>query len=451
MKRTILNLFMGFLVLTGCQKYLDVKPDKSMAVPSTLQDVQAILDRPEDMNSGYPGLGEIAGDNYFLPLAVYESFSVPEYRDNYIWKRTPVYRLQWTSAYRAVFCANTALFHLNDIKAGTVQDELLKTELRGRALFFRAYAFLQLVQVFAKAYDPGTAASDLGIVLRLNPDITIRSRRSTVQESYDRIIADLQEAAQLLAPERPMYATRPSRAAAYAVLSRTFLSMRDYERAGLYADSALQLHGEILDYKSIPTGRPYPFEPYNEEVVFFSQLNGQTNLQPNNARVDTGLYASYAESDTRRRLFFTVNGDGTMSFTGNYAATTSNAQFNGMTTAELLLIRSECHVRAERFAEAKADIALLLKHRYMGDVQAMLLDKNGDELLTFLLDERRKELLFRGLRWTDLRRLSKEDQFKKDLKRQLGTETFTLPAADLDAYTFLIPVEALENSDIVQN
>lgn len=450
MKRTILNLLIGFLVLTGCQKYLDVKPDKSMAVPSTLQDVQAILDRPEDMNSGYPGLGEIAGDNYFLPLAVYESFSVPEYRDNYSWKRTPVYRLQWTSAYRAVFCANTALFHLNDIEAGTAQDELLKNELRGRALFFRAYAFLQLVQLFAKAYDPATAANELGIVLRLNPDITIRSRRSTVQESYDRIIADLQEAAQLLAPERPMYATRPSRAAAYAVLSRAFLSMRDYERAGLYADSALQLHGEILDYKGLPTGRPYPFEPYNEEVLFFSQLNGQTNLLPNNAIVDTVLYGSYSENDMRKQLFFTANDNGTMSFTGSYVGN-GYTQFNGISTAELLLTSAECAIRTGRPVEAKARMEQLLPNRYKGDVNMLLVDKVGDDLLAFILDERRKELLFRGLRWTDLRRLSKEDQFKKDLKRQLGGETFTLLAADMDAYTFLIPVEALENSDIVQN
>jgi hypothetical protein len=79
---------------------------------------------------------------------------------------------------------------------------------------------------------------------------------------------------------------------------------------------------------------------------------------------------------------------------------------------------------------------------------------NADEALSKVLTERRKELIMRGQRWTDLRRLNKDPRFKTDLSRSVvvdgATQTFTLPAND-SRYTLLIPQEVITNSSLPQN
>ena len=54
------------------------------------------------------------------------------------------------------------------------------------------------------------------------------------------------------------------------------------------------------------------------------------------------------------------------------------------------------------------------------------------------LIERRKELLYRGLRWTDLRRLNKETGRQTLLQRTIAGQSYSLPASD-PRYTLLIP------------
>ncbi len=62
---------------------------------------------------------------------------------------------------------------------------------QGLCTFFqKAYYFLNLMWVYAKAYDEGTAATDHGIVLRLNSDFNTPSVRSSVRDCYDKIILD---------------------------------------------------------------------------------------------------------------------------------------------------------------------------------------------------------------------------------------------------------------------
>src|SRR6185312_8637460 len=115
------------------------------------------------------------------------------------------------------------------------------------ALFFRAYYFGQLAWVYAKAYDKSTAGKDLGIALRLTSDFNVTSTRATVEETYQKIVADAQESVMYL-PELPEHPYRPSKAAAYGLLARTYLSMRQYDSAFRYADLCLGLQNSLLNY-----------------------------------------------------------------------------------------------------------------------------------------------------------------------------------------------------------
>lgn len=53
-------------MLVACDKYLDVRPDKAVQIPSTLADAQALLANTQVMNTGTPGIGEVAADNIYV-------------------------------------------------------------------------------------------------------------------------------------------------------------------------------------------------------------------------------------------------------------------------------------------------------------------------------------------------------------------------------------------------
>src|SRR5690606_36354563 len=104
----------------------------------------------------------------------------------------------------------------------------------GGALFFRSLAFFHLAEVFAPPYDIQEAKSALGIPVRLSSDINTPNKRNTIEETYYQITHDLKKALPLL-PSKSNLKTQPSKAAAYALLSNTYLTMRNYHSAGLYA------------------------------------------------------------------------------------------------------------------------------------------------------------------------------------------------------------------------
>ena len=61
----------------------------------------------------------------------------------------------------------------------------------GVAHFFRAYTYMQLARLFAKDYEPSTAATDLCVPLVLKYDQEEKPARATVQQVYDQIKKDL--------------------------------------------------------------------------------------------------------------------------------------------------------------------------------------------------------------------------------------------------------------------
>jgi hypothetical protein len=69
--------------------------------------------------------------------------------------------------------------------------------------------------------------------------------------------------------------------------------------------------------------------------------------------------------------------------------------------------------------------------------------------LDTVLAERRKELAFRGIRWSDLRRLNQED-WNITLTRNLNGTPYTLPP-NSKLYTLPIPPDVIQESGIAQN
>lgn len=451
-------LFVCCGLSNSCKKYLSIKPDKVSFIPSTLDDLQNILNDDRHINEFcYPWHSELAADNYYLSYTDWASMYSLSERNTYIWNDDGndavggfaggTTLVQWDNCYLIVLYANTVLDNIKNISITSV-NKADWNRVKGEALFFRGYAFYHVAELWSKPYNLATASTDLGIPLRLNSSIDEVSVRSTLEQTYHQIISDLTEAASLL-PVTSLYPTLPNKPAAFGALARVCLFMRDYVHAGLFSDTCLQLYNSLLDYNSLNTAAAYPIATFNKEVIFHNTT--YSSLFVGLGKIDSLLYQSYAVNDRRKGIFFKNNGDNTYSFKGTYDGTigpTGLGCFNGIATDEMYLVRAECAAHAGDKDSAMNDLNRLLIKRFAPPFTAFTATTAADAL-DQVLTERRKELLFRGLRWSDLRRFNLEGA-NITLKRILNGQTYTLAPND-PRWIIPIPQTVINFTGIQQN
>jgi len=435
------------IIIPCCKKYLDAKPDKQLEIPSTTQDMQALLDNFRKMNQNDPSGGEISCDNYYLTDASWNSLTTDMQRI-YLWQNDflfTAYPNMWSNAYDAIYIPNTVLDYLSGIKkTNDNADEW--DDIKGQALYFRAKEFHQVACTWALAWNSVTASTDLGIPLRLNSDFNSPSERGTLEETYDQIISDLKESIPLL-PVMPVSVYRPSRPAAYGLLARVYLSMRKYELAGSYADSCLQLNNSLMDYNTLRASATWPIAAVNVETIMYSSARNWGPLSNSGAKIDSVLYASYDSNDLRKTIFFKNNNNGTYGFKGTY--TGGSAQFSGIATDEVYLVKAECEARGGNINGAMDDLNTLLITRWKQGTFVPFTAANVSDALNLILTERRKELLYRELRWMDIKRLNKEGA-NIMLKRIINGQTYILPSND-PRYALALPEDIIQQTGMQQN
>ncbi|WP_316833657.1 RagB/SusD family nutrient uptake outer membrane protein [Pedobacter nutrimenti] len=446
MKKYIMCILLVLGVFSGCKKFLDPKPLQSLTVPSNLEDLQALLDDEGVINSLDISAGEISSDDYYLTRSDLESLPYEEYRRMYTWQNDRIFRPatnDWSSTYRIVFSTNVVLDNLSKIER-TSSNQTQWENIKGQALFIRAKQFFCATLTWAPAYDPATADRDPGVPLRSTQDFNVPSLRATVSDCYKRITEDLILAGSLLSDE-PLAKTRASKAAAWGLLARVYLSMGDYENCLKYADLYLQERNGLMDYnKDINVDLRTPFPRFNKEVCFDSFQNHMM-LSQSRAKVDYNLYSSYDDNDLRKSAFFRKIAENTFCFKGNY----SLGIFGGIATDEVYLMRAECRVRKGDAKGALSDLNALLFKRWKTGTLKLIANENPKELLGIILIERRKELIMRGLRWMDVKRLNKQGAGIV-LKRSVDGKNYELPAND-HRYALSIPEDVLVYSGMAQN
>jgi len=433
----------------SCKKYLDAKPDKKLVLPSTIADVQALLDNESIMNLNNPGTGVISADNYYLTDAAWSSVSSVSQRNMYTWESDITlsdFPNHWSRLYDIVTIANVALESISKITpAPNEQNDW--NNVKGSALVYRAKSFLTAAGLWSRAYDKNTAGTDLGIPLRLSSDYKAPTIRSSVQATYDQIINDLKEAAPIL-PPHPQHVMRPSQAAAFGLLARTYLIMGMYDSAGAYADKCLAISGNLLDYNTLNSNASSPVPKFNTEVIMHSRIPIPTILLNSKARIDSVLYQSYDNNDLRKSVFFKNNGNGSYAFKGSYDQ--SVALFNGIATDEMFLVKAECLARSGNIPDAMTALNNLLVMRWKTGTFIPLTAVDMNDALLTILSERRKELIFRDLRWTDLKRLNLEPAFQQTVQRKLNGQDYQLVPGD-NRYALPIPETVISISGIQQN
>jgi hypothetical protein len=418
----------ALLALVSCNKLNQIHTN-AVEVPHTLTAIQQLLDNHQLLGQSH-GLAILSADEVIIPgPSLY--LLQPRERNAYLWEKDIYPREDavpdWDIPYQQIRCANAALNILPQLKT---DNRPLRTSLEGAAHFSRAHACYNLVQLFAKPYDSAEACCVPGIPVPQETSIHTPVRRLPLQEVYACIIEDLHRAARLLPPlPQMLYPNRPSAVAAYALLSRVYLGMRQYEKAAAFADSCLLRYDTLIDFNTLDTTAKQPFPAGNPEVLYQSEMLNNyyllgIGMQIGLSQIDSVLYRSYAPDDLRRVLFYKTNEQEQPQLKSSYSG--NNFPFTGIALDELYLIRAECYARANNTAAAMEWLNKLLIKRYRQNYFVPMEAHDPEEALQLILAERSKELVLRGLRWADLRRLNIEN-FGITLRRFAEGKEYILP------------------------
>lgn len=438
-------MFYLILALLGCSSdFLDAKPQKSLLIPSSLKDMEALLNNSRDIMN-VAGYHSLVADGDFRIAENYLSNMSESVRISYVWSdQTAGWVGDWDYAYRQVFYANVVLQGLTRLKGET--DTSSVRELKGRAFFYRAWALHLVAQQFAASYDKESAASLPGIPCPLDPGVNNIIQRGLLEETYSRIFEDLHASVDLL-PERAKYITQPSKISVYALLARLYLITGDYTNSLQAAQSALAISDALLDYNTITLGKANSFTLPNSipnpEVLYYTI--GNTSITASNSTyADSTLYNLYEDNDLRKKLFF----NNSLNYIGSYTGTTT--PFVGLATDEIYLTMAECLARKNDVNSALEVLNHLLFKRYKKETFKKTDERNPQILLKIILEERRKELVGRGTAWMDLRRLNKEPENSRSLKRLVSGKIHTLEP-NSKRYIMKIPQDEINYSHIMQN
>jgi starch-binding outer membrane protein, SusD/RagB family len=452
------NLYYNILLVVlsfcfSCKKYLDKNPDSLLGYADNLDNLQALLDNPIYMNEGTPIYPEGSSDDYFCPEDIASRLGGRDLQ-TYIWDGLSYEQTQndWYLGYGPIYIANVCLEGIKKIPRSNF-NEAQWNNVKGSALFLRGYYFLHLTWTFAKAYDDVTSASDLGIVLRMTSDINEPSVRATAKASYEQVINDVKQAADYL-PDNPVHPLRPSKAAAYGLLARAYLSMRDYSNALKYADLSLKIKNDLINFNgdqdiiSNLSGIVPPFRQFNKETIFYSESSRILDVcKYYYARIDTSVIKQFNDNDLRKDAYF-INSGPYKQFKGTY---TQNiiVLYSGISTDEMFITRAECYARIGNKDSALADLNRLLKSRWKNSEFKEINTTTAADALIIILKERRKELLMRGLRWMDIKRQNKEGA-NIVLKRRITETDYILPPND-NRYALPLPTDIINLTGMPQN
>lgn len=410
------------LPMVSCDDYLDLKP-KGIVIPEKSEDYERLLNYAQLLKASesYPNF---MTDDVFLPdeddlTGGFVSLDLPDQHlytfSSEVFGDGETDGL-WEHAYNRIYYYNVII---EDIMGASQDTEEHKRQLRAEALVGRAFEYLTLVNAYGKHYDPATAATDPGVPLMLDKNISKSNlQRATVQEVYDQIKRDLDTAAPDLPAKPALNAYRASAPVGYGMLARMYLYMGDYPKALENARLSLELNRELLDLRNYKVVDPNKFigrinVPYgadNPENIYIRLAPWTFGFTMSAYGSDelVGLYDQ--EKDMRFLLYFTdylggINLDYPLWAPYIYANM-------AMSTPEMYLIAAECEARIGNKDQAMDYINTLRDRRIVDNTPMMAADNR--EALVKVLEERRREMPMLGCtRLIDLKRLNREPEFAK--------------------------------------
>lgn len=152
----------------------------------------------------------------------------------------------WYGAYHSIANINFLIEGIQKIqKAGNITDDENATlnEYYGEACFFRSYYYWMLAQYYCDAYETSTASTSMGVPVVLKYAPTGNSEnypsRGTLQQTYDQILADLEEAEKFVTRKGVSQSSSITTDVITAFKARVALGMKDYDTARIAAEAVI--------------------------------------------------------------------------------------------------------------------------------------------------------------------------------------------------------------------
>lgn len=147
-----------------------------------------------------------------------------------------VYTSLWSLPYIIIRNCNTLLAQIDGV-AITPSEQAKKDDIKGQALAIRALALFDVTRVYGYTYLKDNGASWGGCILTESPGPGYQPARSTVDDCYDQIIADLTASLPLLRATKND--GKITRWGAKTLLSRVYLYKGDNANALIQAEEAI--------------------------------------------------------------------------------------------------------------------------------------------------------------------------------------------------------------------
>lgn len=369
----------------------------------------------------------------------------------------------------------------------SLEEEIEKTkEYLGSAYFARAFYFFNLLWRFSTPYNAATAKSDLGVPVVTVFNVSDQVKRGTVQEGYDQVFADLNEAEKYLknAPNMPG-STQFNTDAITALRARAYLEMKDYENAYTEAQKLIKSNRyPLIEPTEKAIMNMWRYDKSSEFILVcpVSKTEGASSMGSYYGAYINKTYHSpdwlptqgfidkFAENDIRTLAYFekvTVYYNNIefkditiiSKFRGNpNLATKTNDYYgpfpNGQHAPKIFRIAEDYLIAAEAAYFTNKDALTPLNALRVSRGLAPLSGISGKELLQEIKDERLRELALEGFRLFDLRRwgdpmnrmpyqTDKEGSFlflnnSKGLTLKIAKDnprfTFPIPQYDINVY-----------------
>lgn len=177
----------------------------------------------------------------------------------------------YAALYKVIGNCNFYLDRIDEVMANEISDTNIEKleQYTGEVYAVRALCYTELLKTFCKAYEPDTAQSELGVVLRTKYFTPEAARRASLYDSYQFVLDDLAEAEKRLDKENDAYGNvYMTSASAEALHARVALYMQDW-------DTAIEYSSTLIDEKRPPSSSPMP-RPTTPPTTPISTTCGRT-------------------------------------------------------------------------------------------------------------------------------------------------------------------------------
>lgn len=347
----------------------------------------------------------------------------------------------WERGYQAINASNVFIDKMNEIGMEVAGPDLGNSYI-AEARLIRSVAYYYLLQLYARPYRDGDGAKP-GLPLRLqgntepgNYDLA----RSTVKETYDQIIKDLDFAEENLPDSYGsafLNTTRAHKNTAIALKTRVYLSMQDYPNVISEANKIVSNNGPFESPSGVKNALASDIHdvyqpPYTTSESVFSMpftnqdspgismpawyLPGQGDGGTPTSNGDGGYSLnpdgipsdpSWTDNDARRDFLLEGPKSGKLWLTKYSQASPHTDYVPVIRYSEVLLNLSEALARNTNSVNVRAvELLSAVRHRSDATTVFSVTDfANDTELINTILKERHIEFLGEGLRNADIMRL----------------------------------------------